>query len=64
MIILQGPPRSQFETGMLSFTIYYLIKNPPVLARLREEVDSVLGDRPIKLEDFPKLPYLEGELDM
>ena len=30
-------------TGLLSFALYYLIKNPDVLARARAEVDEVLG---------------------
>ncbi|HEX5522264.1 MAG TPA: cytochrome P450, partial [Pedococcus sp.] len=30
-------------SGLLSFAIYYLLKNPEVLARARAEVDEVLG---------------------
>ena len=45
---------------MLSFTIYYLLKNPESLARLRDEIDTVVGDRTIALEDLPKLVYLNG----
>ena len=30
-------------SGLLSFAIYYLLKNPDVLARARAEVDEVLG---------------------
>jgi cytochrome P450 len=48
---------------MLSFTVYYLLRNPHSLGRLRAEVDAVIGDRPIALEDLGKLPYLQGVLD-
>ena len=30
-------------SGLLSFAIYYLLKNPDVLARARAEVDEVFG---------------------
>ena len=33
-------------SGLLSFTTYYLLKNPAVLARACEEVDRVLGPDP------------------
>ena len=32
-------------SGLLSFAIYFLLKNPEYLARAREEVDRVLGGR-------------------
>ena len=41
--------------------MYYLIKYPKVMQRLREEVDQVVGDRPPQLSDFPKMEYLNGE---
>jgi hypothetical protein len=37
-----------------------LIKHPDAMARLRAEVDSVLGDRQVQLTDLPNLPYLVG----
>jgi cytochrome P450 / NADPH-cytochrome P450 reductase len=45
---------------MLSFVIYYLLKHPEAMSRLRAEVDSVVGDRTIAIDDIPKLPYLNG----
>ncbi|EIN12923.1 fatty acid hydroxylase [Punctularia strigosozonata HHB-11173 SS5] len=45
-------------SGMLGFTTYYLLKNPHSLETLREEIDTVIGDRPIQYEDISKMPYL------
>lgn len=47
---------------MLSFMVYYLLKNPEALRKLRAEVDTVLGSRPAQVEDFSKMPYLNGWL--
>ena len=33
-------------SGLLSFALYYLLKNPDALQRGREEVDRILGDDP------------------
>ncbi|KAJ7277919.1 fatty acid hydroxylase [Mycena rebaudengoi] len=45
-------------SGMMTFMVYYLLKNPEALRKLRTEVDEVLGDRPVQYEDFGKLKYL------
>lgn len=44
-------------SGMLSFIMYELLKHPHAYAKVREEVDRVLGNEPIKLEHTSKLPY-------
>ena len=41
--------------------LYYLSKNPEAMRKLREEVDSTLGDRPMSVQDVNKLPYLLGK---
>ncbi|KAJ7187234.1 fatty acid hydroxylase [Mycena filopes] len=46
------------SSGMLSFMVYFLLKNPEKMRKLRAEADEVLGDRPAQYEDFAKLPYL------
>ncbi|KAF7375722.1 Fatty acid hydroxylase [Mycena sanguinolenta] len=46
------------RAGMMSFMVYYLLKNPETMRKLRAQVDEVLGNRPIQYEDFEKLPYL------
>ncbi|KAI0823976.1 bifunctional P-450/NADPH-P450 reductase [Trametes gibbosa] len=45
-------------SGMLTFTVYYLLKNPEALRKLREEIDNKIGDRPANAQDVGKLPYL------
>ncbi|KAH9899295.1 fatty acid hydroxylase [Cubamyces lactineus] len=44
-------------SGLLTFTLYYLCKNPEAMRKLREEVDDVLGEEPIQLEHISKLKY-------
>ncbi|KAF8148143.1 fatty acid hydroxylase [Mycena galopus ATCC 62051] len=46
------------SSGMMSFMVYFLLKTPDKMRKLRAQVDEVLGDRPIQYEDFAKLPYL------
>ena len=43
--------------ALLSFVTYEVIKHPEVLLKLRTEIDQVLGERPVSLEDLPKMPY-------
>ncbi len=43
----------------LTWAWYLLAKNPDTAAKLREEVDQVLGSRRIDVSDLPNLPYLE-----
>jgi len=45
---------------MLSFAMYYILKNPHVYYRLQEEVDEVLGGEPIRKEHLGKLPFIVG----
>ncbi|KAA1242951.1 bifunctional cytochrome P450/NADPH--P450 reductase [Aquimarina sp. RZ0] len=47
--------------GLLSFALYYILKNPEVLRKAVKEVNSVLGTDPSinpKYEDIIKLKYL------
>lgn len=48
--------------GMLTFTTYYLVKNPHVLQKAQAEIDRVVGKGPIKYEHMSKLPYLEATM--
>ncbi len=41
--------------------LYYLLKNPEAMRKLREEVDTLVGDQPMTIEHIHKLPYLIGE---
>ena len=48
------------DQGMLTFMLYYLLKNPEAMLKLRDEVDTLIGDRPMTVDDVHKLPYLIG----
>ena len=48
-------------SGLMSFMTYHLLKHPESLKKLREEVDSVLGQRSLQVQDLSKLPYLIGK---
>lgn len=47
----------------LSWMWYLLARNPDAAARLREELDSVLGGRTPGAEDLPNLPYTRAVFD-
>lgn len=52
-------------SGLLSFTLYYLLKNRDVLARAHAEVDAVLGrniDQPPTLSQLGRMPYVRAIL--
>ena len=49
-------------SGLLSFTLYELLKNPEVLARAREEVERVLGNETPRFEHLPQLIYIDQVL--
>ncbi|KAJ1303594.1 hypothetical protein OPQ81_011777 [Rhizoctonia solani] len=49
-------------SGMLSFAMAHIMKNPEVYSKIRQEVDSVLGQEPIKLEHLSKLTYINAVL--
>ncbi|RMD39764.1 hypothetical protein DV735_g5360, partial [Chaetothyriales sp. CBS 134920] len=49
-------------SGMLSFTIYHLLKYPEVFQKAQAEVDRVVGKGPVKVEHMSKLPYIEAVL--
>ncbi|XP_060519460.1 probable cytochrome P450 303a1 [Cylas formicarius] len=50
---------SETTNNTLSFCFLYLILNPDIQSKAREEIDSVLGDRMPSLEDRSKMPYME-----
>ncbi|GAB2819185.1 cytochrome P450 [Streptomyces daliensis] len=51
-------------SGALSFALYYLARNPQILARAREEVDRVWGAAPEPAyEQVAKLRYVRRVLD-
>lgn len=51
-------------SGLLSFALYYLLKNPDILARARDEVDDVLGGTAAPtFEQVHRLTYVRQVLD-
>jgi len=51
-------------SGLLSFAVYYLLKDPAVLARARAEADAVLGsDAWPTFEQVHRLTYIRQVLD-
>lgn len=47
----------------LAWTWYELGRNAPALQRLQEEVATVLGSRPVTVEDLPNLPWTAAVID-
>ncbi|KAH9734526.1 protein LUTEIN DEFICIENT 5 [Citrus sinensis] len=45
------------SAAVLTWTFYLLSKEPAVLSKLQDEVDSILGDRFPTIEDMKKLKY-------
>lgn len=54
-------PGHETTSGVLSFCIHFLLTTPDAYAKLRHEVDSVIGDRVVTLEDISKMPYMTGQ---
>ncbi|KAJ7666812.1 fatty acid hydroxylase [Mycena polygramma] len=48
------------SSGMMSFMIYYLLKKPETMRKLRAQIDEVLGARPMQYDDIANLPYLNA----
>ena len=46
-------------SGLLSFTLYELLRHPDVLAKARAQVDEVLGTESARFEHLPRLGYLD-----
>ncbi len=44
----------------ITWTLGELATHPEVLAKLRQELDSVVGDGGIRASHLPNLPYLEA----
>ncbi|KAF8585223.1 bifunctional P-450:NADPH-P450 reductase [Ramaria rubella] len=49
-------------SGLLSLTISHLLNNPSAYAKVRAEVDEVLGKEPIRIEHLNKLTYITAVL--
>lgn len=49
-------------SGLLSFTMYYLLKNPSAMKKATQEVDEVLGDEELTVDHLPQLKYIAAAL--
>ncbi|KAK2670434.1 Cytochrome P450 [Fusarium oxysporum f. sp. vasinfectum] len=45
-------------SGLLSFAFYYLLENPHVMEKARDEIDDVVGDSNLNVHHLAKLPYI------
>ncbi len=45
------------SSNSLSWILYLLSRNPEVLAKVRQEFESVLGDAPLNHADLPQFEY-------
>jgi hypothetical protein len=48
--------------NLVSYTLYYLLKNPQELTKAREEIDAVIGTAQIEDQHLSQLPYCEAIL--
>ncbi|KAI8962621.1 cytochrome P450 [Daldinia sp. FL1419] len=58
--IVTMPIGSSTAPAMLSTTIYFLVNNPQVVTKARQELDSVIGDGEFQFEHLAQLKYIEG----
>ncbi|KAI0642931.1 cytochrome P450 [Trametes meyenii] len=56
--LIAGMHVDTLDGGMLVFAVYYLLKNPETLRKLRDEIDTKLGGRRFTTQDLNTLPYL------
>ena len=50
-------------TKVMAWTCLGVLSHPPVLERLRRELDEVLGERPIESVALSELPYLDAVIN-
>lgn len=58
--IVTMPIGSSTAPALVSTSIYFLLKNPHLIAKAREELDSVIGEGPFKYDHLSQLPYIEA----
>lgn len=47
---------------MLSFLFHYLLQSPASLQKIREEIDLICGDQPVRFDQLQKLEYVDAAL--
>nr|AGC29949.1 CYP80G3 [Sinopodophyllum hexandrum] len=53
-------PGSETSSATSEWALAELIKNPHILAKVRQELDQVVGKSTVKESDLPHLPYLQA----
>nr|BBD34740.1 putative cytochrome P450 [Eschscholzia californica subsp. californica] len=51
---------TETSASTTEWAITELTRNPQVTAKIRSELQTVVGERPVKESDFPNLPYLQA----
>nr|AKH61487.1 NMCH CYP80B1 P450 N-methylcoclaurine hydroxylase from Eschscholzia californica [Expression vector pWCD2353] len=51
---------TETSASTIEWAMTELTKNPKITAKLRSELQTVVGERSVKESDFPNLPYLEA----
>jgi cytochrome P450 len=59
-IVLAG---HETTANALAFALHLVARHPEVERRLQREADAVLGGRPVRFEDLPKLEYTERVIE-
>ncbi|KAK3319439.1 putative bifunctional P-450:NADPH-P450 reductase [Apodospora peruviana] len=49
-------------SGLLGFAFYQMLKKPEVYCKAQQEVDDIVGTRPLKVEHMKQLPYISAIL--
>lgn len=47
----------------LTWAFELILSHPEVVAKIREELETVLGEKPVAAEDLPKLEYLDAVIN-
>ncbi|KAI1487667.1 cytochrome P450 [Biscogniauxia mediterranea] len=58
--IVSMPIGSSTAPALLATAVYFLLRNPGVVARAREELDAVVGTGELTHAHLAQLPYVEG----
>ncbi|KAM5453464.1 hypothetical protein MaudCBS49596_002666 [Microsporum audouinii] len=54
---------STTTAGLITFSLFFLMKHPEVMAKVRQEIDTVFGSNPqITAQNLSRLPYLDAVL--
>lgn len=58
--IVSMPIGSSTAPCLVTTALYFLLKNPTCIEKAREELDAVVGNRPLTHGHLARLPYIQG----